>query len=149
LPRHSPPLRLALALAALAMGLAGCTLVDRRTFEGRARTPSPDDVVRAKLPPLPFVTIPMDDPDADFRPALADAVEAAQARKPDVDFDVLAPIPTNATQDVRARFEQNGEQDTQTVATALGYDGVSMDHVHVGFRGDPGNPPREVRIYLR
>ena len=133
----------------LGEAVAGCTLVDRRTFEGRDHAPAAADVARAKLPPLPFVTIDMANPDEDFRPSLANAVEAAEARKSDVEFDVLAPIPTTKTQDVQAEFAKNGEADTATVASALGYAGVSMDRVHVGFTGDPGNPSREVRIYLR
>jgi len=144
------PAVVAAALAIAGGVLAGCKLIDQRTFEGRARAPTPEEVARAKsLPPLPFITIRMDDPDADFRPDLAAAVEAAEARKADVEFDVLAPIPTAASRDVQDQFTRNGEQDTQTVANALGYDGVSLDRVHVGFRGDPGSPPREVRIYLR
>jgi hypothetical protein len=138
-----------LALLGMAASLPGCTLIDQRTFEPKASAPSAADLARAKLPPLPFVTIRMDNPDADIRPALAEAVEAAQARKADVEFDVLAPLPTNATPAVQDIFARNGAQDTQTVATALGYAGISLDRVHVGFRGDPGAPPREVRIYLR
>jgi hypothetical protein len=133
----------------LAAALPGCKLIDQRTFQAKAVGPQPADIDHAKLAPLPFVTIDMSNPDADFRPDLAQAVEAAQARKPDVEFDVLAPFPTNATPDVQDRFTQNGKADTEAVASALGYDGVSQDKVHIGFRGDPGSPPREVRIYLR
>jgi hypothetical protein len=140
------PAPIALAWVVL---LCGCTLVDQRTFQGKARAPDADGVARASLPPLPFVTIRMDDPDADFRPELAEAVEAAQAKKPDVEFDVLAPYPTSATAAVQEQFTRNGQADTQTIATALGYDGVSLDRVHIGFRGDAGTPPREVRIYVR
>jgi hypothetical protein len=139
----------ALTGLALASMLCGCTLIDQRTFEGKARAPDATAVAKAALPPLPFVTIRMDDPDADFRPELAEAVEAAQAKKPDMEFDVVAPYPTSATAAVQEQFTRNGQADTQTVATALGYDGVSLDRVHVGFRGDPGAPPREVRIYVR
>ena len=141
-----------LALGGLALGglaLGGCTLIDQRTFETRAVAPSAADLARAKLPPLPYVTIRMDDPDADFGPALAEAVEAAEARKPNVEFDLLAPIPTAAKPDVQEVFTRNGQQDTAAVALALGYAGVSPDRVHIGLRGDPGAPPREVRIYLR
>jgi hypothetical protein len=138
-----PPALLLLCL------LPACRMIDRETFAEKGKAPSATDLDRAKLPPLPFVTIRMDDPDADFRPALADAVQAAESRKPDVEFDVLAPVPTNATRDVQDTFTKNGAADTQAVAMALGYDGVSLDRVHIGFRGDPGSPPREVRIYLR
>jgi hypothetical protein len=137
-----------LALLTIA-ALPGCQLIDQRTFRAKDVAPSTTDLANAKLAPLPYVTIDMADPDADFRPALGEAVEAAQARKQDVEFDVLAPMPIAADQATQDVFTKNGATDTQAVAMAMGYAGVSLDKVHIGFRGDPGSPPREVQIYLR
>ncbi len=107
-------------------------------------------MARAKnLPALPLVTVRFNDPDADFRPAIAQAVEAAQALKRDVEFDVVAPIPTTARQEAQDAAAAQGAIDTARVAEAFGYAGVLLDRVHVGFRGDPGNPPREVLVYAR
>jgi len=133
--------------------LAGCwapdwKLIDQRTF-APTHAPETADVARANLPRLPLVTIRFDDLDDDYRPTLADAVEAAQSRKADVEFDVLTPIPTAAPQDEQEKFTQQGQEDAQEVATALAADGVSPDRVHIGFRGDPGAPAREVRVYVR
>jgi len=128
--------------------LGGCALVDQRTFERAGAGPDAVDVARAKtLPALPLVTVRFDDPDADLRPVIAQAVESAQAAKRDVEFDVVAPIPTKATQTVQDAFAKQGATDAATVAEAFGYAGVLLDRVHVGFRGDPGNPPREVLVY--
>jgi len=146
------PTRLFLVLA-VPLLLAGCLppdfrLIDQRTF-WPSHAPGTEDVARGALPKLPLAVIRFDDPDADYRPALADAVLAAQARKPDVEFDVLTPIPTAAPQEEQDQFARQGEADAQQVAMALQADGVLPDRVHIGFRGDPGSPAREVRVYVR
>jgi hypothetical protein len=141
------------AIFAVPLLLAGCLppdfkLIDQRTF-WPPHNPTSADIARANLPSEPLVIIRLDQPDYDYRPALADAVQAAETRKPDVEFDVLAPIPTSAAQDVQERFARQGAADAEEVANALGYDGVTPDRVHIGYRSDPGSPPREVRVYVR
>jgi hypothetical protein len=135
-----------LAMAALLLG--GCTLVDQRTFQ---RTPAPaaDEIARASLPPLPLLVIRFDQVDTDYGPALSAVVEAAQSHKPDTVFDVLTPIPTKASREVQDRYTAQGAADATDVANALAADGVLPDRIHLGLRGDPGTPPREVRIYGR
>jgi hypothetical protein len=146
------PTRVILVLAAPLL-LTGCwapdwKLIDQRTF-WPPHAPEAGDVARANLPKFPLAVIRFDDLDADYRPALAEAVQAAVDRKADVEFDVLTPIPTTAPQAEQDRFATQGEADAQEVATALAADGVLPDRVHIGFRGDPGSPPREVRVYVR
>ncbi len=163
-PRHRAcaptPVLVPALVPVLALGLllAGCvpagkwpyfTLIDQGTFRGPTPPPTADDIARSKLPPLPLVTIRFDQPDSDYTQALAAAVESAQAHKADVAFDVLAPVPLSASHDVQAQFTAQGETDTQAVASALAADGINPDHIHIGFRGDPGDPPREVRVYAR
>ncbi len=133
--------------------LAGCfppdfKLIDQQTFE-RAPKPGATDIARAALPALPLAVIRFDQPDQDYTQALADAVDAATSRRPDVAFDVLTPVPTAAAPDVQARYTSQGAAVAQDVANALAADGVAPDHVHIGYRGDPGSPPREVRVYVR
>jgi len=141
-----------ICLTLVALLLSGCApplkLIDQRTF-WPAQTPTAGDLARGTLPKTPLVEIRFDDLDADFRPALADAVAAAQSRKADVEFDVLVPIPTTAPQEEQDRFTSQGQADAQEVASALAADGVLPDRVHIGFRGDPGSPPREVLVYVR
>jgi len=140
-------------IMAVPLLLTGCwapdwKLIDQRTF-WPASTPGKTDVARANLPKTPLLVIGFDDLDADYKSALAEAMVAAQARKPDVEFDVLTPIPTTADQAEQDRFARQGEADAQAVAAVLIDDGVLPDRVHIGFRGDPGSPPREVRVYVR
>ena len=141
------------AVLAASLLLSGCLhpdwrLIDQRTF-WPPHNPTSADIARANLPPLPLVIIRFDQVDYDYRPTLADAVQAAETRKPDVEFDVLTPIPTSAAQEVQEKFARQGAADAQEVANALGADGIGPDRVHIGYRGDPGSPPREVRIYVR
>ena len=145
--------RLALPLLASALLLAGCLppdfrIIDQRTF-WPPQAPTEAEVARAHLPPAPLVTIRFDTPDADYTAALADAVTAAESRKPDVEFDVLTPMPTSAPQAEQDQFARQGAEDAQAVLTALGADGVHPDRVHLGYRADPGSPPREVLVYVR
>lgn len=153
------PLHSSLApLLLLAAVLAGCVpsskypyveLVDRGTFRGPMLPPNADDIARSRLPPLPLVTIRFDQPDLNYAPALAAAIADAQAHRPDIAFDVLTPVPTTGTQALQDRYTSQGATDAQAVAEALAADGVDPARVHIGLRGDPGAPPREVRIYVR
>ena len=139
-----------LSAAVVACLLAGgCTLVDQRTFMRAGAAPAASELARVTLPPLPLAVVRFDQPDFDYMPALAQAVEDAQARKPDAAFDVVAPVPTAVSAEAQDQASKQGQADTETVANALMTAGVSPDHVFMGLRGDPGTPAREVRIYVR
>lgn len=135
--------------AFLLLLLGGCTLIDQRTFAGAAVAPDPASIARsAALPPLPFLRIRIDG-QADFQASLQAAVDAAQSRKRNVEFDVLAPLPTTATREVQDIYAANGAADTAAVASGLGYAGVDEDRIHVGYRNDAGAPAREVLVFVR
>lgn len=129
--------------------LAGCKLIDQRTFESAPKAPTAAQMANRDLPPLPLLTVDPSNPNSDWQSQIADAVLAAEARKPNVTFDVVTPIPTSATQKIQDTYTKNGQEDGQAVATALQADGVPPDHITLSFQGDPGAPPREVRIYAR
>jgi hypothetical protein len=138
---------------------AGCTIpdwditkakpIDQATFAPAARGPGQAEMAAAHLPPLPLLTILMDESTTDWRSSLPAAVDAARSRKPEVEFDVMAPIPTASPPDVQDRAARQGEADVRDVAHALAEAGVVPDRIHPGFTGDPGNPPREVLVYVR
>ncbi len=143
-------MRVLLLLLCPAVALGGCTLIDQRTFERAGRAPDQASLARAgSLPPLPLLTIRFDNPDIDIQPVVTQAAEAVLTRKADADYDVVTPIPTNATPAVQQTFATLGQQDSAAVVQALGYAGVSLDRVHVGYRGDPGSPAREVDVFVR
>ena len=133
--------------------LAGCELVDQRTVArwlgGRPQAPGPTELAEASLPPLPLVTIRFDEPDPDYGPALSQAAEDALARKPSAVFEVITPVPAAATQAEREALVQQGATDAGAVADALATAGVPPNQLRLGMRVDPGNPAREVRVYVR
>ncbi len=144
----------ALRALPLALLLAGCLppdfrIVDQRTFRSAPATPAPEAVTQAALPPLPLVVIRFDQPDLDYRPALAEAVTLAQAHNPQAVFEVLTPVPTSANTEVQRQYLTQGAADARDVARALAADAVDPDRVQIGYRADPGAPVREVRIYVR
>lgn len=98
---------------------------------------------------MPLVTISFAIPDIDWRPSVAQAVTAAQSRKPGAAFDVVTPIPISAAQKMQDQYVAAGQSDAQIVANELQSDGVPPDHINIRFQGDPGAPPREVFIYAR
>lgn len=137
------------AIACLLAALAGCKLVDQRTFEPAHAGPSAAALANARLPPLPLVTIDFAFADLDWRSSVQQAVTAAESRKPDAKFDVVTPIPTGASQTVQDRYIATGQADAKLVADELQNDGVPPARIGVRFQGDPGTPPREVFIYAR
>jgi hypothetical protein len=136
-------------LAALLL-VGGCTpadhfpyvrLIDQRTFAPSGTAPTAADL--KNLPALPLATVRFDVPDEDFTPALAEAVEAATARKPDVEFDVIAPVAHGATPGPYAA------EDAATVARAIAEQSVPPERIHLGVVEDAGTPAREIRVYVR
>ena len=142
-----------MALAAL-LSAPGCRLVDQRTFAGTALAPAASqlaakDYAAQALTPLPLTSVRFDRLDQDWQPTVLEAVRGVLAHQPDAQFDLVTPVPTNATLDLQDRALTSGAADSQQVADVLLADGVAPDHVHLGSRGDPGQPVREVRVYVR
>jgi hypothetical protein len=129
--------------------LAGCALPDQRTFMRTPPAPTAAELARPVLPARPLLTIRFPVDERAWRLALADAVQAAQARKPDVEFDIMAAVPSNASVEAQQAALLLGTADARLVATTLGEAGVPPDRLRLGVQGDPGVPAREVRVYVR
>lgn len=122
--------------------LAGCSLVDQRTFNPQAGVrpnfaPPPVPVAAAPEsgpPPLFTVRLPIE---GDLRADIARPVRAARARKAGVVFDVVELTPDNAA---------GGE--AELVARAIIAQGVPPAQVRLAARPVPGGA-REVRVYVR
>lgn len=144
------PVAAAATLILLAVGaLPGCTLVDQRTFQSAAVAPGAAEIARIQASARPLVSVRMDAPEVDYRPTLAEAVQATQIRNPNASFDVLALVPNQAPPAEQDRRVAQAAQDAQAVAAAMGAAGVLSDRLHLGLRGDNGNPAREVRVFVR
>ena len=139
----------AVVSALLALSATSCTLIDRSTFRRAGQAPPSSQLARADLPQLPLLTIRFDNPDQDIQPPVNQAVEAVNAIKPNAQYDVVTLIPIKASEQVQNAAARNGQQDTAAVVQALGYAGVTLDNVHVGYRSDEGSPPREVLVFAR
>ena len=126
--------------------VAGCTLVDQKTFapapEAKAQaaaTPAPPPKVDARLP---LVTIDFSGPPPQYEELLRYAVRAAELRNRDVQYDIVAmlPKPADAAQ---------GQQDAATVMRSIMLAGVPADRIHLGLQDDSTLSGREVRVYVR
>ena len=73
----------------------------------------------------------------------------AVERKADVQFDLVAPIPISAPLAEQDEATREGATDAATVAGVLEADGISSSALHLGARGDAGNPPRQIEVYVR
>jgi hypothetical protein len=149
------PIAAQIAALALASGaLASCRLIDQRTFEGTGVFPgaaqlhAADYAARA-APPPPLAIVRLGTPGVDWQTPLIAAARDAQVRRADVEFDLVTPIPSLATMSVQDRVARQGAADSAVVATALEGDDISPERIHLGLRGDRGQPPREVEVYVR
>ena len=70
-------------------------------------------------------------------------------RKPDAVFDVVTPVPTALPRAAQDEFVRQGSDDARAVAAVLATAGVPPEQLRLGLRGDPGQPAREVRVYVR
>ncbi len=141
-PRAAAPLLLALLLA------GGCTLIDQRTFDPQAGArPKPPAPAGPGAPP-PLVTVDFSKPDPQYAAALHEAVAAALARKPDVEFVVVTVVPAAGTpaEQVAAATAITGS--AREVARAISSDGVDDDRVHLEARSDASATTRQVQVFV-
>ena len=141
-------MRLIFLLAALT---AGCALVDQTTFGVPATPPAPDQLTDAlqSRGAIPLVTIRYDGAAVAYAESLATAIDAAEARKPDVTFDVVTAVPAVGDPAAQVRAIEQGQGDAQQVMDWMADDGVTPDRIHLSARTDPTIRAREVRIYVR
>ena len=138
--------RAALALPAV---LAGCKLIDQNTFWPPPKPPPPPPSSLAPPPAPPLVTIAFPTPDVDFRAALTAAVQAARARKPDADFDVVAVAPTAPTVSAQLAGLSRAIDDSRRVGEALTALKVAAERIHMSARTEQGVTVAEVRVFVR
>jgi hypothetical protein len=128
-------------LAALAV--SACTLIDQRTF-----APSPEEepipVVRSAATPASgrpaLIVIDYATPAPNYRDLLRLAVRAAEARNPNVQYDVVAVTPT---------LEAGAPPQAIEIVRAIVAERVPSARVHLGMRADPAVKAVQVRVYVR
>ncbi len=134
--------RLCVLLALLIF--SGCTLIDQTTFApapaAKAQTPPPPPVPVDTRTPL--LTIDYSMPSPNYAELLHYAVRAAEARDPNVQYDVIAVV--NDPSEAAA-----GQEDALDVMRAIMRDRVPDSRVHLGVRTDPALTASQVRVYVR
>ncbi len=138
--------RIALALVPL---LAGCTLVDQRTFNPRAGTPAAVPVVAGPAPVPPLVVVDFGKPNPDYAASLSQAVAQALSRKPTVEFDVVTVVPASGTVAQQTDAATGLVPDAREVARAINRDGVDDDRIHLLARAEAGATTRQVQVFVR
>jgi hypothetical protein len=139
-------------LSAAGLLLAACAPPGRGLLLG----PSPQrptvttvDLTEAQFGRVPLVTIAAGTAAADYLSALNGAVQAAEARKADVAFDVVSVVPQKGTP-----LDQITEAKALTpaateVGEAVQGDGVPPSRVSLGAMIVPGIEGEEIRVYVR
>ena len=137
--------RLMLALACL--GTAGCTLIDQRTFAPSPEA-GPEPMARAAPAPIriepraPLIVIDYNDPAPRYQDLLRVAVRAAEARYPNVQYDVVAVLP-----DVEDTSQ--GQARAVAVMRDIMAQQVPAARVHLALRAEPALATSQVRVYVR
>ena len=131
--------------------LAGCKLVDQRTFDHDAgRTPVPPAPASvASGPPLvpPLFVVRSA---SDWRGPLREAVREALARKPNVLFTVDSVVPSDASSTHQAAAMQNTVMQLgRPVADAIAADGARPEQIELAASSDPKVHQPQVRIDVR
>jgi hypothetical protein len=140
------PLPVLLALLAL----SGCHLIDQRDFDRNAgRPPSPPRLAAAPAAKsAALVTIDFDRPDPAYAQELANAVQAALARKPDVLFTVQTLVPVSGAPADQAEQARQGAVTGREVAEAVVADGADQGQVELAVRADPGRLVKQVQVLV-
>ena len=130
-------------LLACGLMLTGCTLIDQRTF---APSPEEEPIPVARTAPVAptgrpaLVTIDYAAPAPNYRDLLRLAVRAAEARNPNVQYDVVAVTPT---------LEADAPPQAVEVMRAIVAERVPTARVHLGVRADAAVAAVQVRVYVR
>ncbi len=138
--------RLAVAFAPL---LAGCTLIDQRTFDPQAGILAKPPAAAGPPAAAPLVTVDFGRPSPDYAATLQQAVAQATSRKPGVEFDVVTVVPATGTTAEQEAAATGLTPDAREVARAINRDGVEDDRIHLSARAEAGVTSRQVRVFVR
>lgn len=143
-------IRAALIGAAPAL-LAACTVPGQGLLGPTPHAPAAAtvQVTEAQAGRVPLVTIAASAGPQDYLSALAGAVQAAEARKPGVIFDVVAAVPQSGTPLDQITAAKGVTPSAAEVASAIKGDGVPVERITLGAVVVSGIPVNEVRVYVR
>ncbi|MDA8050697.1 MAG: hypothetical protein M0002_11940 [Rhodospirillales bacterium] len=152
---HSGVRRRALAALAVTAMLAGCQLPDQRTFGAAPDLPpAPPRPAAAKSPPAwpgppPLATIQFANRSADYVGPLGAAVQAAEARKPDVVFMIVGVAPAGGSPAAQQAAAAGAAKAARAVMQAIERMGVPATRLLLAARTDPTVKAQQVEVYVR
>jgi len=140
-----------LGLGLIALGLAGCAVPGRGLLGPSPLPPAATtvDTTKAEFGRVPLVTIAAGSATADYLSALTGAVQAAEARKPDVVFDVVSTVPQTATPLDQITAAKALTPQASAVAQTIMGAGVPASRVTLGALVLPGIGGEQIRVYVR
>jgi hypothetical protein len=140
-----------LTLGLIALGLAGCTLPGRGLLRPSPLPPSAAtlDMTKTEFDRVPLVTIAAGSTAADYLSALTGAVQAAEARKSDVVFDVISTVPQTATPLTQMTAARALTPQASAVAQTIMGTGVPASRVTLGALVLAGIAGEQIRVYVR
>jgi hypothetical protein len=140
-------------LSLLPLGLGGCHILDQRDLPQALGGAPPVPPAPAPLPPPPAGPPPLvtirPAAGVDYLPPLREAVAAARARKPDVQFDVVAAVPAAGAPDAQIAAAHAGTAAAAEVARAIVGLGVPASQVRLSARTDTALTQAAIRIYVQ
>jgi len=128
--------------------LAGCKLIDQRTFNPHAGEPATAPAPAPAAAVLPLMTIDFSTPNPIYDTQLREVVQQALARKPDVVFDVTTVVPATGTPAQQVASAAGISADARQVARTISGEGVDDDNVHLSARSEPDVKGRQIRVYV-
>lgn len=149
--RHAPIALAILSLAALPV--AGCKLVDQRTFDRTADRPPviarPPTVQTAASGPNALVSFPAAAPRSDWADVLHTAADLARTRKSNVLFRVETVVPASGNPQTQARALGDALGAAREAADVIVGDGVDRSQVELAAVTDARVRQPEIRIFVR
>lgn len=130
-----------IAALALVPLLAGCTLVDQRTFYPPTKPTSATLEARTQVD-RPTLIIRLGALEPDWHPAVASMVEQTLARQPEARFEIIAAIAPNGT-------AQDQTSVARDVAQAIGALGVPPSRTTLGLRTVDVGAGLDIRVFVR
>ncbi len=147
MPSLPRPRAAAFVLSGL-LAVAGCKLIDQRTF-APAPEAAPPVAPSSTETRTPLISVAPGTKLATYETLLRSAVRAAQARDPAVRFDVISVVPASGTLAEQVKAADAVRASAADVAQALIAAGVAESRISLGARPDPTARGPEVRVYLR
>lgn len=147
------PIARPLAILSCLAVLAGCKLVDQRTFDhsaGRAPVPAAAKVTAQGPAPIPpLYVVQAGALETDWQSGLHDAARAALERKANVLFTVESVVPSSGSPDQQAAALQAAVASLgRPVAEALTADGAQPAQIEMTAVSEPSLRNSEVRVFV-